>query len=158
MKTALRKTLTFFLAVSCTALMITGFCTLTAKASYDPAADVISAINAERTVRALPALVTDGALTEAAMIRSSELPGHMSHTRPHGLPWYTVNSAVQYGETIGYEIPVWNNGGMQSAITSMWMHSPTHSAVLLSPSFRSIGVAFTVSADGRVYWAAEFGF
>lgn len=38
-----------------------------------------------------------------------------------------------------------------------WMNSPTHRRNILDPSFRQLGVGQVVGANGRTWWAQEFG-
>ncbi len=38
-----------------------------------------------------------------------------------------------------------------------WMNSPTHRRNIMDPNFRNMGVGLTMGADGRSYWAQEFG-
>ncbi|MCW2921346.1 MAG: hypothetical protein JWL76_1220 [Thermoleophilia bacterium] len=38
-----------------------------------------------------------------------------------------------------------------------WMASPTHRRNILDPNFRNMGVGYVTAANGRSYWAQEFG-
>lgn len=42
-------------------------------------------------------------------------------------------------------------------VVAEWMASPGHRRNILDPSYRLLGVSYTVGADGRSYWAQSFG-
>ena len=42
-------------------------------------------------------------------------------------------------------------------VVAEWMASPGHRRNILDPEYRRIGVSYTVAANGRTFWAQEFG-
>ena len=120
--------------------------------NFQNAEQVVSLTNAERAKAGVPALTMDKDLTLAAMQRAAEIAVFFSHTRPSGMPWYTVNLKA-YGENIA--------GGTGSFSTAQgvmngWMNSPGHRANLLTSSYRTIGVG-CFTQNGITWWVQLFG-
>ena len=115
------------------------------------AAAVLAHVNAVRANAGLGSLAWSDSLAQAAMVRAVECESLFSHTRPNGSAWWTVNSAIMYGENLA-----WNYFD-SSSVVSAWMASPTHAANILG-NFRTIGVAAYVTPSGAWYWAQEFGY
>lgn len=115
-----------------------------AKAAFDQ-------INAIRTANGLKAYTWSNGLEQAADVRAVEAVSKWSHTRPDGSDYWTVNSAIVYGENLakGY----FNAG---SAVDG-WMNSPTHKANILDGEFRTAGMSIHMAGD-QWYWANEFGY
>jgi uncharacterized protein YkwD len=42
-------------------------------------------------------------------------------------------------------------------VVAEWMASPEHRRNILDPTYRLMGVSYATAADGRSYWAQEFG-
>ena len=123
-----------------------------ANSSY--AAQVVSLVNAERARQGLPALTIDTKVQQAAQTRAGELQTSFSHTRPSGASCFTAltEASVSYaraGENIacGQSTP--------EAVAQSWMNSSGHRANILSSSFTTIGVGYTV-VNGTAYWAQLF--
>lgn len=78
-----------------------------------------------------------------AAVRAKEASQVKSHTRPNGLPWYTLDRSHMNGENI-----VWapTSSSADEAFNA-WMNSPGHKANILSPAFTKIGIGHFVS-DG----------
>lgn len=124
----------------------------TANSSY--AAQVVSLVNAERAKQGLPALTIDTKVQQAAQTRAGELKTSFAHTRPSGASCFTAltEAGVSYsraGENIAY------GQSTPEAVVQAWMNSSGHRANILSSSFTTIGVGYTV-VNGTAYWAQFF--
>ena len=91
---------------------------------------------------------------QAAQTRAGELQTSFSHTRPSGASCFTAltEAGVSYtraGENIAY------GQSTPEAVVQSWMNSSGHRANLLSSSFTTIGVGYTV-VNGTAYWAQLF--
>jgi len=58
--------------------------------------------------------------------------------------------------TLGENLAFGPRGAGVSSIENSWMNSPAHRAIMLSPSFTLVGVAYCENAT-QVYWVANFG-
>lgn len=124
----------------------------TANSSY--AAQVVSLVNAERAKQGLPALTVNTKVQQAAQTRAGELKTSFAHTRPNGASCFTAltEAGVSYsraGENIAY------GQSTPEAVVQAWMNSSGHRANILSSSFTTIGVGYTV-VNGTAYWAQLF--
>ena len=124
----------------------------TANSSY--AAQVVSLVNAERAKQGLSALTIDTKVQQAAQTRAGELKTSFAHTRPSGASCFTAltEAGVSYsraGENIAY------GQSTPEAVVQAWMNSSGHRANILSSSFTTIGVGYTV-VNGTAYWAQLF--
>ncbi|MCQ2497510.1 MAG: CAP domain-containing protein [Lachnospiraceae bacterium] len=108
-------------------------------------------INAQRQAAGLSPLIWSDGLEQASAVRAVEASQKWSHDRPNGTEYWTVNSALVYGENLAmgyYDAP--------SAVTA-WMNSPTHKDNILYGPFKTGGIAIHI-ANGKWYWANEFGY
>lgn len=115
------------------------------------ATTLLGMINEARANAGLNPLVWHNTLVAAAKIRAQEITEVMSHTRPNGQPFYTVNDLV-YGENLA--------GGFatERAVFDAWMNSSGHRANILNPRFRTVGYAYlNFGAKYWHYWALLFG-
>ncbi len=118
--------------------------------------EVLSLTNEERAKQGLAPLSTFPALADVGQLRSGEITGTFSHTRPDGTSCFTALSGIPYysaGENIaaGYPSP-------QDVVTG-WMNSPGHRANILTERFRHLGVGYTKGSGSdkyRSYWAQLF--
>ena len=108
-------------------------------------------VNSRRADAGLGPLDWDERLVQAAMVRAQEAADNFSHTRPNGTDWWTVNSAIMFGENLakGY----YN----ADTVVQAWMDSPTHRANIESGNFNTVGVAIFQAPNGSWYWAQAFG-
>ncbi|KZX14949.1 CAP domain-containing protein [Methanobrevibacter filiformis] len=111
---------------------------------------VLFYMNEERAKLDLNPVTMDPILHNVSFIRANEIMIDFSHTRPNGLPWFTV-SPYTYGENlaIGQSSP--------AQVVKEWMDSPTHRANILEYRFKSVGIAFIKRDNGSYYWVQEFG-
>ena len=120
-------------------------------ATINEALATLNVVNAERAVVGLGPLVWSNDLAAAATVRAMECVTRFSHTRPNDMDWWTVNSAIMYGENLA------KNYFNANSVVAAWMASPTHRANVVG-SFRTVGVAAYQAPDGTWYWAQEFGY
>lgn len=118
---------------------------------------VLELINQQRAQYGLSALSYNGALDNAAEKHNEQMAivGKMAHDGiGDGDP----------GERIRAE--GWRNAWGENVATGQtspeqvvreWMNSPDHRRNILDPNFRYMGVSYTTGANGRTYWAQEFG-
>ena len=134
------------------AIALAGSLSLQDPALAQAAQSVLSLCNQRRAAAGLPALAWSDGLAMAAAVRAQEIVGTFSHTRPDGSDWWTVNSAIMYGENLakGYSTA--------EAAVQAWMASPTHEANIMDGGFKTLGVAVYKADDGKWYWAQEFGY
>jgi uncharacterized protein YkwD len=108
-------------------------------------------VNSRRAAAGLGPLNWDPRLEQAAMVRAQEAAQSFSHTRPDNTEWWTVNSAIMFGENLakGY----YN----ADTVVQAWMDSPTHRANIESGKFSTMGVAIYQAPNGSWFWAQAFG-
>jgi uncharacterized protein YkwD len=122
-------------------------------------------VNEQRAGAGLPALARDRRLERAARRFSSSMVRErfFDHVSPEGSTLSTRARAAGYsggalGETIG-----WGAGVLATpaAIVGGWMDSPPHNAILMSGTFRRIGLGVAKGspqgADGAATVTADFG-
>jgi uncharacterized protein YkwD len=121
------------------------------------AGSIVCMINVERTSRGLPALQRDGDLSQAARGHAADMSrrDYFSHVTPggdtlsdrlrkagYGRPgdgWYA-------GENLG-----WGSGDRATpdALVDAWLASPGHRRILLSVTYREIGVGVAGGAPNQ---------
>ena len=116
------------------------------------ARDAFDAINAKRAENGLGQLIWSDGLAQAASVRAVESSTLWSHNRPDGTEYWTVNSALVYGENLAMGF----SSGQEAF--NAWMASPTHKDNILFGQFRTAAIAVHIAADGKWYWANEFGY
>jgi uncharacterized protein YkwD len=84
------------------------------------------------------------------------------HASSNGTPFRQrvrrYRPASRLGETLAY-VPRRQSRGATSRVVGMWMNSPGHRAMLLSPSFRRVGIGRRTGTFGRmraVVYTADF--
>lgn len=120
----------------------------------DYASQVAALVNAVRAQHGLAALTVDARVQRAAQVRAAETAQSFSHTRPNGSSFSTAltEAGVTYrtaGENIAY------GQSTPQAVVDAWMNSSGHRANILSSSYTTIGVGYTV-VNGTAYWAQLF--
>lgn len=123
-------------------------------AQGDYASQVAALVNAVRAQHGLAALTVDARVQRAAQVRAAETVQSFSHTRPNGSSFSTAltEAGVTYrtaGENIAY------GQSTPQAVVDAWMNSSGHRANILSSSYTTIGVGYTV-VNGTAYWAQLF--
>ena len=119
----------------------------------DYAKQMADIINDIRVEKGLNPLVWDEGLIEAAKIRAKEIEDKLSHTRPNGLRFETVNEAQVKGENLAIIA-----AHPQDVIDIMMSTSGQSGNILRDRAdFKAIGVACWVSENGSVHWVQVFG-
>lgn len=118
---------------------------------------VLELVNAERAKAGLGQLGYSRQLDAAAESHNTyqQATGVMAHAgigdADPGARIRATGFAQAWGENVAT--------GQQSPeqVVAEWMASPGHRRNILDPNFRQLGVAFGTGANGRTYWAQEFG-
>jgi uncharacterized protein YkwD len=144
----MRAAVPLILAVSC---LLAAFAVspVTATAAAKPRMDgkehaIVRAINRQRTRHGLAKVRSSRRLAQAADFHSWEMldADYFAHESRDGSPFHLrVRRYVSY-RTIGETLAMVGGCGKGSArrIVRMWMDSPGHRAILLSSSFRRVGL------------------
>ena len=111
---------------------------------------ILDNVNVQRAAAGLGSLIQTNELVAAATIRAKEQEQLFSHTRPNGTEWYTVDSSCCYGECL-------SKGYNEHEVTTAWMNSPTHKAVIMDGSYKTAGVGIYQN-DNVCYIALETGY
>lgn len=116
---------------------------------------VVDLVNQERAKVGLAPLSVSRPAASAALVRSKEIEGTFSHTRPNGSSFSTAltEQGVNYrsaGENIawGQKTP--------EQVMNAWMNSAGHRANILNAKFTAIGVGCYRNAAGVYYWTQLF--
>jgi uncharacterized protein YkwD len=138
-----------------------------AVATTTPKRALLDRINATRAAHGLATVSPAPALHDAAMRHSDDMIGrdYFAHTSPTGSTLYEriVNSGFVAGYSwTGGETLAWGTGSLRGARATVqaWLASPEHRAILLSSSYRWVGIARTCGtfmghADACV-WTADW--
>jgi uncharacterized protein YkwD len=156
------------IVVAATVLLAACLGTATASAASAPWAPLFRAINTVRRAHGLRPVAASPRLHWAARHHSSDMVVHhyFAHTSPYGSTLYRriVNSGFRtYGYWQAGETLAWGTGfdATATGVVRMWMHSPEHRAILLSPLFRFVGIGraqgtFKGHSHAAV-WTADWG-
>jgi len=122
-------------------------------------ADLLRAMNAERTARRLGAVSGNEVLQRAAQWMAEDLAARdmLDHidSRHRGLASrlhaFGYENARVLAENIaeGQQTP--------TAVVNSWMHSPPHRANLLHPEVRQAGAGHAINVQGQHYWVLDLG-
>jgi uncharacterized protein YkwD len=156
------------IVVAATVLVASCLGTATAGAATAPWAPLFRAINTVRRSHGLRPVAASPRLHWAARHHSSDMVFHhyFAHTSPYGSTLYRriVDSGFRtYGYWEAGETLAWGTGfdATPSGVVRMWMHSPEHRAILLSPLFHFVGIGrargtFKGHSHAAV-WTADWG-
>ncbi len=111
---------------------------------------ILNNLNAQRAAAGLSTLTQTNELVAAATIRAQEQEQLFSHTRPNGSEFWTVDSTCCYGECL-------SKGYNENEVTTAWMNSPTHKAVIMDSNYKTVGIGYYVN-NGICYIALETGY
>jgi uncharacterized protein YkwD len=116
-------------------------------------AEVLRLVNAARRQYGLQPLSLNSKLCAACGDHSRTMAayGFFSHTSPVAGKYYFTDRARAYGTTAGAE-NIATGAGTAAAVVQMWLGSPGHSANMLNPGFRTMGIG---RSGG--YWTQMFG-
>jgi uncharacterized protein YkwD len=130
-----------------------------AKATAAQARTVKQLINSIRARHGLRPVRADRRLARAARGHSRDMlrRGYFAHEGPDGTPASRVRAAGYRFAAVG-EVIAWGTGSLSSprALVRGWMKSPPHRRIILSRTFREIGVGLARSGR-KAYATADFG-
>jgi uncharacterized protein YkwD len=115
-------------------------------------AGIVKAMNAVRAHSGLAALHTSAGLARAADAHSASML--RSNTLSHGAFGQRVRHYVHF-RRIGENL-AWMSRCSAAQVVTMWLNSAAHRHVMLSPSFRRVGVARR-SSSSACFVTADFG-
>jgi uncharacterized protein YkwD len=118
---------------------------------------VLELINVERAKQGLKPVVYSGTLDNAAEKHAKQmsLVGKMAHDGVgDGDPGERIR-AEGFRKAWGENVATGQTSPEQ--VVREWMASPGHRRNILDPNYRQMGVAYVTAANGRSYWAQEFG-
>lgn len=116
----------------------------------DLAYEQLKLINEARKDEGLKPLTYNMALFDTAKQRAAEIVAYVSHTRPNGESYDTLNTAGGWvGENIAYYFST------AEEVTDFWMNSSGHRANILSKNYKSIAIS-CLTYDGVNYWVEYF--
>jgi uncharacterized protein YkwD len=140
---------------------------LAAASSTPPRKLLVKRINHVRARHGLAPVSSSRALHVAAIRHSDDMMGrdYFAHTSPTGSTM--TDRILKTGYVSGYnwlagETLAWGWGTQSGprATVRAWMHSPEHRAILLSPKYRTIGVARAcgrfLGYSGACVWTADW--
>lgn len=126
--------------------------------------ELLTEINAARADHGRLPLRRSAVLTRPAHQQSAFVArtGEMAHEGPDGSPFYVrlyragFPRSKAVGETIGIVTGCSTSASAQ--IVQMWLDSPPHRRILLSPRYRVVGVGVAADDDcGNTGFTADFG-
>ena len=105
---------------------------------------VLRAMNAQRRNFGLPPLRASVRLARAADFHTRDMlvRSYFAHTSASGVAFAARIRRFARARAVGETLAMLSScgAGMPAAVVTMWMNSPPHRAVLLSPSFRRVGI------------------
>ncbi len=120
----------------------------------DYAYQVAQLVNKERQANGLSPLKYSDKLSEAALVRATEIQKSFSHTRPDGRSCFTAMTELGISYTYAGENIAYGQKTPESVMTS-WMNSSGHRANILNTKVSYIGVGVTYK-NGVYYWTQFF--
>jgi uncharacterized protein YkwD len=156
------------LVIAISGLLATGLGTATAQAATGHWYPLFQAINRVRRSHGLRPVMPSPRLHHAARAHSADMLArdYFAHTSPTGSTLYQRilrSGFVTYGAWSAGETLAWGTGsyGDPAGVISMWLRSPEHRAILLSPSFRFVGIGRAqgrfLGYPGAEVWTADWG-
>jgi uncharacterized protein YkwD len=104
---------------------------------------LIRHINAQRRANGLGKVRAAGGLSRAADFHSKEMlvGDYFAHPSRNGAAFDRRIRRFARGRAVGETLAMMSScRGMSGTVIGMWMNSPSHRAIILSPSFRRVGV------------------
>jgi uncharacterized protein YkwD len=123
--------------------------------SYE--ARVLQLINVERARYGLGAVSYDRRLDAADESHNAQqaATGTMAHEGIGDADPAARIQATGFRQAWGENVAAGQRSPEQ--VVAEWMASPEHRRNILDPTYRLMGVSYTTAANGRTYWAQEFG-
>lgn len=122
-------------------------------------AGLLDWINAQRAENGVAAFTPNDALDKAAMAHACDMAegDFFAHQRPGGPDLKARLKAVGYGLRKAGENIAYSRQAKVASAAEIWRNSPPHWKTIISPDFKDIGIAITISEAGRVYWVMDVG-
>jgi uncharacterized protein YkwD len=139
-----------------------------ASAATPPWWQLYTAINAVRVNHGLTPMAPSSGLHRAALRHSQDMlwREYFAHTSPMGSTiGYRIQTSgfVTYGAWWAGETLAWGSGstGSPQSVVKMWLMSPEHRAILLSPRYHLVGIGRAQGAflghPGATVWTVDWG-
>ncbi len=130
-----------------------GTCCIYMKGESDGAygTEIVTAINKVRKDLGFPEMNKNTGLTNCADRRTRELAASYSHTRPNGLPFYSLAP-----EHFKAEMLIINEQKGDEAVDAIIRNDPISKNLIFSTKYKSIG-ASSFKCNGRHYTVVAFG-
>ena len=112
-------------------------------------------VNQERAKAGLAPLSVSRPAASAALVRSKEIEGTFSHTRPNGSSFSTALTEQGMNYRSAGENIAWGQKTPEQVMNA-WMNSAGHRANILNAKFTAIGVGCYRNAAGVYYWTQLF--
>jgi uncharacterized protein YkwD len=139
------------IAVVCTLAVAAALPAVASAASGSPRLDraersLLRAINIQRAANGLHRLRIAKKLNRAADYHSREMlyGNYFAHPSLNGSPMENRVRRFKRSRRVGETLAMLSGRckrGMVAPVINMWMNSPSHRAIMLSPGFRKVGVA-----------------
>lgn len=117
------------------------------------AADLLTAVNAQRLKNGVPAFVSHPALEKAAQAWAEKMA--LNRNLNHGDFSARIRQAGYPSSTVAENI-AWGQRDATECVTA-WMSSRGHRVNMLNPVYRSMGAGAAQDSGGQWYWCADFG-
>lgn len=118
------------------------------------AAEVVIKVNEARKNANVSTLTEDKTLAAVAQQRSYEIVTSWSHDRANGASYKSLYDSVGLAYTVTGE-NIANKYTTAANVMNAWMNSASHKAIILSSSYKKIGVG-CICIDGTYYWVQNF--
>jgi uncharacterized protein YkwD len=138
-----------------------------AAAAATPSRAMLHELNRVRAAHGLPKVRMASGLRAAARVHTRDMLRHkyFAHTSPQGSTLFSrivASPFVTHGPWSAGETLAWGSGsrGGPRATVRAWLRSPSHRAIVLSPTYRWVGISgrrgpFQGVASARV-WTADW--
>ena len=121
---------------------------VTGSQNYDYAYEMLELINKERKENGLSLLKMDESLLMSAMERAVEIALYLSHNRPDGTEFSSINGKISGENFTAGDVTVSN--AMEN-----FMNSDSHKSNILTKTYSSVGIGH-VTINGVNYWVQLF--
>jgi hypothetical protein len=141
------------------ALCVLGMISVGLSAQSAVAQEVLQLVNQARQQQGLPALAYNAALANAAQAHSDDMARteNLSHQGSDGSEFWERAATAGYNMTTGAENVLYRFDASGKGAFEQWRASPPHNANMMDGNYREIGVAFSTSASGLVYFTMVLG-
>ena len=118
------------------------------QASYET--EILKLVNEARAAEGLSPLKIKKSLSSSAKVRAKEITEKLSHDRPNGKSWSTVDSDARAENlAMGY--------ASAKDVVRAWMNSSGHRRNIMNPNYKTIGIGRAKGSNGAYYWVQLFG-